>query len=278
MSVVPTKKWLKEFAKQCEQQGGRGALKLHRELICVPLAELFPDTPVEAYQYELLNNGLFMPEEWETIEGKLATMESQRVWRLVESEYLKLRKKWKGPKVPIYIFPLQQSRIPSEGQLNRNGIAYKNALFLFFSPEIKKEEIIASVAHEYNHICRLHYLDRTPKEIKLRDSIIIEGMGEYAVKEICGEDWLAPWVNLYTKEEALPIWKEHFIPALKRKGVKNHQLFLFGQPRTPFPRWIGYHLGYQIVDSFVKNKGPFKHGELYTKSANEIILGSDFAP
>ena len=276
MPVISTKKWLKEFVKKCEQQSGKGAGKLHREIFCEPLKDLFPNVPVDAYQYELLSNGMFLPEEWRTLKPTLEKMEEQRIWKLVDEEYGNLQKKWKGPDVPIYIFPLQQTRMPSAEKVNRNGIAYQNALFLFFAEDIKREEIIASLAHEYNHVCRLQFLNLTPKEIKLRDSLIIEGMGEYAVKEICGETYLGPWASLYSKEEVLPIWNEHFLPALKRKGVQNHRLYLFGQPRTPYPKWIGYYLGYDIVDSFVKNKGPFKAGELYKKSANEIILGSDY--
>ena len=276
MSVNPTKKSLKEFVSRCEQQSGKGARKLHREIFCEPLVELFPKIPIEALQYELISQGMFLPEDWPTLKGKIEKMEQQRVWKLVDTEFQKLKKKWNGPDIPIYIYPLQQTRMPSGEQVNRNGIAYKNAMFLFLAEEIKEKEIIAALAHEYNHACRLQFLDQSPKEIKLRDSLIIEGLGEYAVKDICGEEYLGPWVNLYTKDQALPIWKEHFVPALKRKGLQNHRLYLFGQPRTPYPRWIGYHLGYQIVDSFVKNKGPFKPQELYTKSANEIILGSDY--
>ena len=110
----------------------------------------------------------------------------------------------------------------------------------------------------------------------LKELLIIEGFGEYVVKELYGEKWLAPWTDLYSFKESNGIWTKHFIPKLNLLGTKNHQLFLYGKARTPFPKWIGYHIGFHIVDSFQKKHGPFNHSELYRKSSDEIIAGSIF--
>ena len=157
-------------------------------------------------------------------------MEAQNVWQIVKQEYKLLRKRWNGPKVSIYIFPIKNANAKSRKETpKKNGIAYRGALFLFLSPDLPKEEIKALLAHEYNHVCRLDYLNLAPNKISLMDSLIIEGLGEYAVKDLYGEKLLAPWINLYSFEEALAIWKNHFIPSLNVTGVKNHQLFLFGK-------------------------------------------------
>lgn len=277
MPVIQTQNLLYKFVEQCEEQSGRGASTKHSEIIGGPLMKLFPTLTPEVVQYELLRNGLFQPGEWRNIQETVKRMEAQNMWQIVKTEYKSLRKRWNGPKVSIYIFPIKNATKKARKETpKKNGIAYKGALFLFLSPDLQMEEIKALFAHEYNHACRLDYLDQAPSKITLMDSLIIEGLGEYAVKDLYGEEWLAPWINLYSLEEALAIWKKYFIPSLKVEGVKNHQLYLFGKDGGRLPKWIGYHIGFQLVDSFQKKHGPFVNNVLYKKSAKEIIEGSDF--
>ncbi|TQR19002.1 DUF2268 domain-containing protein [Psychrobacillus vulpis] len=278
MPVIQTQSWLYKFVELCEEQSGRGSAYLQREILCEPLMKLTPKVNPEVWQYELLNYGLFEPDEWLNIKEIVKEMETKKVWQIVKKEYRLLKKLWNGPKVSIYIFPIKIGNLKSTEQIpKKNGVAFRGALFLFVSPDLSSGEIKALLAHEYNHVCRLNYLDLAPEKITLRDSLIIEGLGEYAVKDLYGEKWLGPWTNLYSFEEASEIWKHHFIRSLNISGVKNHQLFLYGRVRSKFPKWIGYHLGYQIVDTFQKKHGPFRNDELYTKSSEEIIAGSKFA-
>jgi uncharacterized protein YjaZ len=60
------------------------------------------------------------------------------------------------------------------------------------------------------------------------------------------------------------------------QGTSNHYLFLYGKNDTPYPKWIGYRIGFQIVNTFEKEHGPFTSKQLSTKSAEEIIAGSVF--
>ncbi|QFG00049.1 hypothetical protein PB01_15120 [Psychrobacillus glaciei] len=277
MSVIDTKNLLHKFVEVCEEKSGKSLSYMQCETICEPLMEFFPKINPEVLQYELLTQGLFEPDEWIHVKNNVKEMEEQNVWRTVEKEYKYLRKLWKGPKVSIYIFPIKKANLKSGEQIPRkNGIAYRNVLFLFLSTKITIEEIRALLAHEYNHVCRLKFLDLVPDKISLKDSLIIEGLGEYAVKELHGEEMLAPWTKKYSYDEALYFWNKHFVPSLNVLGTKNHHLFLFGKERSRFPRWIGYHLGFQIVNSFQEKQGPFHNGELYIKSADEIIAGSNY--
>lgn len=277
MPVIQTQNLLYRFVELCEEQSGRGVTNIHSEIIGGPLKKLFPTVNPEIVQYELLRNGLFQPGEWRNIKDTVKRMEAQNVWQIVKQEYKLLRKRWTGPKVSIYIFPIKNANSKSKKEIpKKNGIAYRGALFLFLSPDLPKEEIKALLAHEYNHVCRLDYLNQAPSKISLMDSLIIEGLGEYAVKDLYGEKWLAPWINLYSFEEALAIWKNYFIHSLHVTGVKNHQHFLFGKVGSRLPKWIGYHLGFQMVESYQKKHGPFPNNLLYKKSSKEIISGSDF--
>lgn len=277
LPVIQTKNWLKQFVKLCEEQSGKETNDKQREIICEPLMKLFPNVNLEIVHYELLRNGLFQANEWQGIKEIVNRLEEQDVWQIVKNEYKLLRKIWNGPQVSIYIFPIKNANAkPHKGIPKKNGVAYKGALFLFLSADLPLEEIKALLAHEYNHVCRLNYLKLSPEKIPLKDSLIIEGLGEYAVQEMYGEKWLAPWINLYSDKETMKIWKKYFLPSLDVLGVKNHQSYLYGQGRSGLPKWIGYHIGYKIVHTFHEKHGPFKNGELYTKSCNEIIKGSNF--
>ena len=218
MPVIQTQNLLYKFVELCEEQSGRGATTKHSEIIGGPLMKLFPSVNPEVVQYELLRNGLFKPEEWRNIKDTVKRMEAQNMWQIVKQEYKLLRKRWNGPKVSIYIFPIKNATAKARKETpKKNGIAYRGALFLFLSPDLHTEEIKALFAHEYNHVCRLDYLNLPPNKISLLDSLIIEGLGEYAVKDLYGEKWLAPWINLYSFEEALAIWKKSFYSFIKNR-------------------------------------------------------------
>jgi uncharacterized protein YjaZ len=72
------------------------------------------------------------------------------------------------------------------------------------------------------------------------------------------------------------LWKKRFVPSLHIIGEEKHHEFLYGKGNRKLPKWIGYHIGYQIVDSYNILHGPFQKDELYTKSADELIAGSKF--
>ncbi|WP_313893042.1 DUF2268 domain-containing putative Zn-dependent protease [Psychrobacillus sp.] len=277
MPVILTQNWLNQFVQSCKEQRGKDVSSMHCEIICGPLEKLVPKVNREVWQYELSRHGLFTPHEWKSVETVVKKMEEQKVWEIVKQHYRFLRKRWNGPHVSIYIFPIRSVRLELGEQLpSKNGVAYRGALFLFLSTELTTEEIKALLTHEYNHVCRLDHLNLAPDKITLKDSLIIEGLGEYAVKDLHGEKLVGPWVNLYSFTEANEIWEKHFIPSLNITGVNNHFIFLYGKSRSPLPKWIGYYIGYQMVHSYEEKHGPFSNEKLYSKSAEEIIAGSKF--
>lgn len=277
LSIVQTQAWLYQFVETCEKHPEENPYSLQCENICRPLQKSFPEMRPEELQYELLCHGLFDPEEWVNLKSAVKEMEGKNIWQIVDQEYQLLRNLWKGPKVSIFIFPIKKEGLEVSEQIpTKNGVTYKGIVFLFLSAELSKEEIKALLAHEYNHVCRLNYLGLDFDNIPLKDSLIIEGLGEYAVKDLYGEKWLASWTNLYSFKETIEIWNKHFIPSLNLLGTKNHQLFLYGNVSSHFPKWIGYYIGYQIVDTFQKIHGPISNYELNFKSSEELIAGSIF--
>lgn len=275
--MIQTQPWLYKFVKTCAMKPDENTYVIQCREICVPLIEYFPKVNIEEIQYELLSHGLFEPNEWLKIKRTIKDLVVKDIWRIVDIEYQRLRSLWNGPEVAIFIFPFRT--IPDdlkENLPNKNGVAYHNSLFLFLSSNSSVKEILALFAHEYNHACRLDYLGVSSSHATLLDSIIIEGLGEYAVKELYGEKWLASWTNLYSLEDALSMWNKHFIPSLNVKGISNHQVFLYGDVQKDLPEWIGYYLGFQIVDTYLKKHGPLKNQEIYRLTSEEIVEGSIF--
>jgi uncharacterized protein YjaZ len=278
MPVLATNRWLYNFIKTCNKNSAISPYSIQLQTLCVPLKGYFPTYSSQEIHYHLLKNGLFNPEDWTELEDVVKKMEKKNLWGFVSKEYKLLKRKWNGPVASLFIFPLKQENFfLSEKRSNRNGIAFRGNLFLFLSPEVRKEEIKALLAHEYNHVCRLHLLNTDDQKTPLKESLIIEGLGEYAVKALYGEQLLGRAARLYTLDEALEIWHEQFISNLNVRGKENHNPFLYGDRDYYLPPWIGYNIGYHIVDSFQKKNGPYPMTKLLLKSADELIQGSKFA-
>lgn len=276
MSVVNL---LPELYNLCEmsRKNEEKIVEIHRRLLCEPLQSFFPLRTVEEIQFELLRNGIFNPMEGLEIDKTVKRLKEQNVWQILQKEFERLKNVWKGPDVPIYIFPLTKHRPIIDGEeAKKNGVTYNGVLFLFVSTEMEEEELKALLAHEYHHSCRLAFLNKQSEEIELIDSLIIEGMAEAAVEELYGEKWLSPWTKRYVPNDVRKLWKKNFVPFLNLKGVQLHHPFLYGDDSLGLPRWIGYCVGYGIVESYLKNNGPIQQFLLYQIPSTEIIQRSDF--
>ena len=273
MAIIQTQEWLYNFIDACKKPSKITPFQWQREHICKPMEKYFSTNNLEALHFELLNNGLFEPIEWTGIEKRLLKMADRRIWRSVEKEYQMLKEKWCGPEATIFIFPI---KIESANTLKKNGIAYPGKIILFISSDISEYGLKSLIAHEYNHVCRFENLGLELNNIPLKDSLIIEGLGEYSVQDQYGEQCLAPWTKKYSFEETIELWRKYFVPALNMTGRDKQSEFMYGNNNNPFPDWIGYSIGYQIVDSFQKKHGPFLKGEFYSISSDEIIAGSKY--
>jgi len=261
MSVIPTDEWLNQLIAN-QKLNHKNFEDLQRSIICSRLVEIFIGGSLDEIQFELLQQGLFQSHE----KIDINKLKKQNVWEVVQKEFIYLKERWGGPNIPIYIFPITQEQTMTK----KNGVAYPNALFLYIGG-LEKQELKALFAHEYNHVCRLQYVNKSLDEVTLLDSLILEGLAECAVEEIYGDKWLAPWLRYYSLDKMLEIWKGHFLPQINIQGLNNHVEFLYG---GKLPQWIGYCIGYEIVRTFIKNHSSNK---LHEKSSEEILAGSDFS-
>ena len=262
MSVISTDDWLHEFKTSQKLTHSRAFEDLQCSILCSRLLDHFKDGTPQQIQFELQQQGLFRAHE--NIDMK--KLQDQNAWQIVREELFYLKKKWGGPDIPIYIFPLTQE----QSVTNKNGVAYPDALFLFIG-ELEKQELQALFAHEYNHVCRLRYLNKSLEEVTLLDSLIIEGLAECAVEELYGAKWLAPWLKDYSTDKMLAIWKTYFLPNMNVKGLDHHIEFLYG---GKLPSHIGYCIGYEMVRTYIQKHASNK---LHEKHSEAILMGSIFS-
>lgn len=277
MAVMDTRKWLQTFVKECEQHTLKSKYAIQCEVLCEPLHKFLPDLNPEELQYHLLQHGLFKSNEWKSIEATINKLDGRNMWKQIEKEFIRLKKIWEGPDVPVFIFPLARPSLLSKKQVTKkNGVAFQEALFLFVTADLDLTEVKALLAHEYNHVCRLRFINQKEEALPLKEFLIVEGLGEYAVKELYGEKYLAPWTNRYQYKEVKNIWEKQFVPSLHITDRDKQLVYIYGKETRGLPKWIGYNIGFQIVDSYAKEYGPFRDQEIYRKTTDEILKGSKF--
>ncbi|MCM3682792.1 DUF2268 domain-containing protein [Mesobacillus subterraneus] len=182
---------------------------------------------------------------------------------------MKYKKKWKGPDIPIFIFPMNESnsRLMKEGK-GKSGVSFIDKLFLFLTPIDDLKQLEALFVHEYHHVCRMNGLKKSPAEYTLLDSIILEGLAEHAVAENCGDKFTGEWSRRYSTEYLSEFWKNDLSEKLSiKRNDRQHDQILFGLGSRP--RLLGYAIGYEIIKQY-------KQHEYFTEKASFSIPSEDF--
>jgi len=275
MPVLNSSIWIEQFVEECEKGEKKDPYFIQCDKLCAPLGPLFPSFSTEELHYHLLTCGLFDSSEWKEAGQRVKEMEKNGMWQLAEQEYERLKEEWRGPETAVVLFPIRQAG--KRDAIRKNGTAFKKAVFLFLSAELKEQEVKALLAHEYNHVCRLAFLTQDEAHLSLKEALVLEGLAEWAVKEQYGEGWLAPWTKQYSLIKTMNIWQKAFVPSLEVTGPDGYHDFLYGKAQRQLPKWIGYCIGFRIVESFMSRHGPFEVRELLQITADDLIAGSAFS-
>lgn len=123
-------------------------------------------------------------------------------------------------------------------------------MFLFLSSHLDFASVSALMTHEYHHVCRLDHLTKEEKDVTLLDTIIMEGLAEYAVYERFGRSQTAEWTSWYTPEQLQALYDKKIAPHqdIKRDNRLFSQL-LFGTGYQP--KMLGYAVGFNIVKKYL---------------------------
>lgn len=238
MPVIDTNDWLMDF------------YQLPIEL-CKKMKPLFPGISSKDILDHFRMHGMYQKSSLSGHEI-VRTMKRNHIWSIADQEYKALKKKWKGPDVPIVILP---SNTESQKLMNETkgkaGLAFSDKLILFVPPAISEHELKALLIHEYNHVCRLWHLQKDEQMFTLLDSIILEGLAEHAVRERLGKAFLSSWTNFHSDEKIQLIWKNDIYPG--RKLIRSHPIhnqLLYGW--NGYPQMAGYCVGYYLVEHYLQ--------------------------
>src|SRR5690625_4042584 len=247
MSIIATDQWLKQY--QASKSGvWEEDMKLQQKILCEQLNSFFPDATLHDIHQHLIQNGLFLPNSSD--QKMIEQLCDENHWQVAEEIMERLKQEWNGPAVPVFIFPanleIEQLRVDFQG---RSGLAYQDKIFLFISHHTSKAALQALITHEYNHVCRLNFLNKEEQDITLLDAMVMEGLAETAVAECLGKEYLAPWTSMYSLQYAQTCWKKWILPHLNIKKLHyRNQLLMYGD--QSIPKWLGYNIGFNLVQSF----------------------------
>ena len=240
MGVIRTDKWLLEFYKDPIE-------------LCKNLTKYFYGVNEEDIYIHLVAHGMYRYPKKSGTE-LVQSFKKNNVWEIIEREKNILQKKWQGPNVPIFIFPVDtNNRKIDKVTGGKSGLAFKDKLFIFISSKHTNNEIKALFTHEYNHICRLENFSKKESDYVLLDTIILEGLAENAVHNRIGKDFVAPWTKYYSTTELKKIWTKIIYPNRKISNLHpKHQKILYGL--RLYPEMAGYAVGYFLVKEYMTKK------------------------
>ncbi|RHW43209.1 hypothetical protein D1B31_00595 [Neobacillus notoginsengisoli] len=232
------------------------------EALCERLQSHFKGkSPRDIYQ-ELLHFGMFRRHM--VNETEMRNFIKTDLWENAGKILNQYTEKWHGPDLPVFIFPAaKKGSFFHRGEPQKSGVSYPDKLFLFLPESINEKELEALFVHEYHHTCRMAALGKLAEENTLLESMIMEGLAEYAVFHECGPEYLGEWCTLYGEEGLGKFWKQLLRNNLnKKKTDKIHNLLLYGGKGVP--RLLGYSYGFYLVDTYYKRK------DFFIKSSFEI--------
>lgn len=260
MGIIQTDRWLQEEFNRPER-------------ICERLTPYFKKQTGREVYHQLLSFGMYKPS-W-SCWNSFNRMVDDDTWSKIEKVYQKYSKKWSGPEIPIFLFPINQSGgLFRKADRTKSGVSFPDKMFLFLSSEMEPNEIEALFVHEYHHVCRLNRLKGNIFEYTLLDSMIIEGLAEYAVLKHCGKNYLADWCTMYSDIQIDQFWDRFLKGHLsEKKKEKMHDELLYGHSR--FPKLAGYAAGFAIVYDYYQDH-PYSTKKSFYLPAKTIINGTRF--
>ncbi|MDG5789146.1 DUF2268 domain-containing putative Zn-dependent protease [Evansella sp. AB-P1] len=268
MPFINTRVWLKHLFDKVE--GGR--------LMDVPpfnkMMHHFPEWTEEEWLHFLYRQGM--------LHVNLETKEQWIRWQKkgqskgVQEYFEELQLEFKGPDVDIFLFPIDwNNNWLMKGMKGKNGITFPEFILLFIKDKLPIKEKKALLLHEYHHACRLFHQDVNEKNVTLLESIIMEGLAEWEVEKRLGNNYVAPWMTLYSEELLINWWKRGIGDRKMLQGRKKHVPYLYGGTNG-YPKWIGYSIGFHMVKSYMANYKKISSLQLLKTEPTVIFQNSCF--
>ena len=134
--------------------------------------------------------------------------------------------------------------------------------------EVITIDLSPTLQHEFSHVVRANTVGYPET---LLDSFIDEGIACF-IEQASEPDRIIPYIQEQKDEKKL--WQEAKKHLSKKLTSDLHNTWFFGAGEKP--NWIGYRLGFLIVQEYMKNNN-VKLAKLVRTSSRDILKGGSFA-
>ncbi|GAA4057214.1 DUF2268 domain-containing protein [Amphibacillus indicireducens] len=213
-----------------------------KELI-EPIRAYFPDWTCRDIQTTLLKHGLFNPANSTQIILKKWLDQDYRT--IVESHFNDLQKEWSGPDLSIFLFPIDVLKQNThEFDQHISGLGFSDKIFLFCDWQTSKKWLYATLAHEYSHSIRLQKLHGNDPNIRLKDTLILEGIAECITRKLYDISLLPKSVQVNDElKGAFEKWIKPHLDISINHPLHHHLIYGI----DPIPKYLGYSIGAYLV-------------------------------
>ena len=128
-------------------------------------------------------------------------------------------------------------------------------------------ELLASLAHEFHHAIRFR---KPGYGNTLREAMISEGLADHFAMEITGRKESWPWSRTLSHAQK-KLFLKRASREWRKQGHYDHTKWFFGSSSPDIPRWTGYTLGYDLVETYLRAHPGTTASELVSAPASLFI-------
>lgn len=133
------------------------------------------------------------------------------------------------------------------------------------------------LAHEYHHsIWGYHYYFLNGNSSQnLLTTLLCEGEADSFAKSFCPE-LLPVWVDALTPQQEHEYWSILQSYLYEEASMELHIRFFFGNDKTGTPPFVGYTIGFHIVQAYLASHPETSFAELTDMDTKDILLESGY--
>ncbi|MFJ7404643.1 MULTISPECIES: DUF2268 domain-containing putative Zn-dependent protease [unclassified Lysinibacillus] len=146
-------------------------------------------------------------------------------------------------------------------------------IFIYLNVDKRVDsKFIQSISfHEYQHVVRNTIVKKKDPKTLL-DVMIDEGCSELFVEYALGKDFVGEWATSLSNNE-INQYIERFKHKLSLTKAEEIQKFMYGNT-LEYPLWLGYSMGYYIVNNFMKKEPQTQFEHLIRLNPYQIYYNS----
>ncbi|MGF3104761.1 DUF2268 domain-containing protein [Rossellomorea sp. DUT-2] len=261
---------MKEYINSVREKSGSSNETVYIEKVFEPFKEL---SDIEGFSLAYPFEGTY---ELDKLEESIValTQDKDSTDQIIKESLINSAEQLPGENKKIIVLPANpEDTLTVEEMGGVEGVVLaEDVIVLKLSASFDKDILKYTVAHEYNHAIEGESNDGMMHTIL--GAVVMEGKAD-VFASILYPQIEVPWkepMNTETKEKVV---KE----LMELADSSDPRLYLglrSGNPSKGIPQWANYKIGFEIVQSYIKNHPEVSVGKWTSMHEQEIIAGSDY--